>query len=634
MTLSVIIVNYNVKHFLAQCLQSVAAAIKNIDAEVFVVDNHSVDDSAKMVAEKFAWVKLIANKDNTGFSRANNQAIREAKGKYILLVNPDTIVAEDTFEKCVEFMDANSIAGGLGVNMIDGKGNFLPESKRGLPTPAVAFYKMFGLSFLFPKSKTFGKYHLGYLDENQNCEAEILSGAFMLMRKDALDKVGLLDETFFMYGEDIDLSYRIQKAGYKNFYFSDTTIIHYKGESTKKGSLNYVKVFYQAMIIFARKHFTGSSAGIFTLLINAAVVFRAILTLITGILASSLLPIIDALLMFLGIAFIQNYWASNIKFAEHYYPEKFLLLVVPIYIVVWIFSVLLSGGYERPYRISRVFRGIVIGSLLISAAYGLLPNEWRFSRAIIILGAASSGLVMLLTRTFYNLYKHNQFSIEPEAQRTIAVAGDSVERKRTINILNHAGIDAVIVETESIAELATLQKMFDVNEVIFCAASFDYKSIIEAIKHLGKQTEYKIINPGSGVIIGSNSKNTAGDIYADNTAYALSNPLNLRKKRLMDLTVAILGLMLFPISVFIVRNAGNFFSSCMEVIRGTKTWIGYCGAKSDFESLPKIPTAVFAIDKAKNTDAENRAMELNKLYAKRYKVSDELVLIINALMSR
>ncbi len=634
MTLSVIIVNYNVKHFLAQCLQSVAAAIKNIDAEVFVVDNHSVDDSAKMVAEKFAWVKLIANKDNTGFSRANNQAIREAKGKYILLVNPDTIVAEDTFEKCVEFMDANSIAGGLGVNMIDGKGNFLPESKRGLPTPAVAFYKMFGLSFLFPKSQTFGKYHLGYLDENQNCEAEILSGAFMLMRKDALDKVGLLDETFFMYGEDIDLSYRIQKAGYKNFYFSDTTIIHYKGESTKKGSLNYVKVFYQAMIIFARKHFTGSSAGIFTLLINAAVVFRAILTLITGILASSLLPIIDALLMFLSIAFIQNYWASNIKFAEHYYPEKFLLLVVPIYIVVWIFSVLLSGGYERPYRISRVFRGIVIGSLLISAAYGLLPNEWRFSRAIIILGAASSGLVMLLTRTFYNLYKHNQFSIEPEAQRTIAVAGDSVERKRTINILNHAGIDAVIVETESIAELATLQKMFDVNEVIFCAASFDYKSIIEAIKHLGKQTEYKIINPGSGVIIGSNSKNTAGDIYADNTAYALSNPLTLRKKRLMDLTVAILGLLLFPISVFIVRNAGNFFSSCMEVIRGTKTWIGYCGAKSDFESLPKIPTAVFAIDKAKNTDAENRAMELNKLYAKRYKVSDELVLIINALMSR
>ncbi len=632
MTLSVIIVNYNVKHFLGQCLQSVAAAIKNIDAEVFVVDNNSSDDSVKMVAEKFAWAKLIANKENTGFSRANNQAIKEAKGKYILLLNPDTIVAEDTFEKCIEFMNNNEQAGGLGVQMIDGRGNFLPESKRGLPTPAVAFYKMFGLSFLFPKSKIFGKYHLGFLDENKNNEAEILSGAFMLMRKEALDKAGLLDETFFMYGEDIDLSYRIEKAGYKNYYFSETTIIHYKGESTKKGSLNYVKVFYQAMIIFARKHFTGSSAGLFSLLINAAVVFRAILTLITGILASSLLPLIDALLMFLSIAFIQNYWASNIKFAEHYYPEKFLLLVVPVYIVVWIFSVLLSGGYERPYRISRVFRGIVIGTLLISAAYGLLPNEWRFSRAIIILGAAGSGLVMLLTRTFYNLYKHNQFSIEPEAQRTIAVAGNTSERLRTIQILNQAGIDAVIIETESISELPSLQKMFDVNEVIFCAASFDYKSIISAIKQLGKQTEYKIINPHSDVIIGSNSKNTAGDIYADETAYALSNPLTLRKKRLMDLAVAVSGLLLFPVSILAVKNAGRFFSNCVEVIRGKKTWIGYCGTANDFATLPEILPAVFTIDKARNTDAGNRTTELNKLYAKRYRVSDELVLILKNLV--
>jgi len=634
MTLSIIIVNYNVKHFLAQCLQSVAAAIKTIDAEVFVVDNNSADDSVKMVAEKFDWVKLIANKENTGFSRANNQAIKEAKGQYILLLNPDTIVAEDTFEKCISFMNANSTAGGLGVHMIDGRGNFLPESKRGLPTPAVAFYKMFGLSFLFPKSKTFGKYHLGYVDESKNCEAEILSGAFMLMRKEALDKAGLLDETFFMYGEDIDLSYRIEKAGFKNYYFAETSIIHYKGESTKKGSLNYVKVFYQAMIIFARKHFTGSSAGLFSLLINSAVVLRAILTLITGILASSLLPLIDALLMFLSIAFIQNYWASNIKFAEHYYPEKFLLLVVPVYIIVWIFSVLLSGGYERPYRISRVFRGIVIGTLLISAAYGLLPNEWRFSRAIIILGAAGSGLVMLLTRTIYNLYKHNQFSIEPEAQRTIAVVGDTAERQRTIQILNQAGIDAVIVETENIAELSSLQKMFDVNEIIFCAASFQYKSIINAIKNLGKQTEYKIINPGSDVIIGSNSKNTAGDIYADETAYALSNPLTLRKKRLMDFSVAVLSLLLFPVMIITIRNAGTYFSSCIEVLKGKKTWIGYCGTSNDFEALPKIPQAVFAIDKAKNTNAENRALELNKLYAKRYKVSDDLLLLMKTLISR
>ncbi len=630
MTLSVVIVNYNVKHFLAQCLQSVVAAIQKIDAEVFVVDNSSADGSVNMVQEKFPWVKLIANKENIGFSRANNQAIKQSTGKFVLLLNPDTVVAEDTFEKCVAFMETHENAGGLGVHMIDGKGVFLPESKRGLPTPAVAFYKMFGLSFLFPKSKTFGRYHLGYLNENESCEAEILSGAFMMMRKTALDKAGLLDETFFMYGEDIDLSYRIEKAGFKNYYFSETSIIHYKGESTKKGSLNYVKVFYRAMIIFAQKHFTGSSAGLFSLLINAAVVFRAMLTLLTGILASSLLPVIDGLLMFFGIAVIENYWASNIKSAPEYYPEKFLLLVVPAYIIVWIFSVLLSGGYERPYRISRVLRGILIGTLLIAAAYGLLPNEWRFSRAIILLGAVASGLVMLLTRTAYNLYKHGQLSIEPEAQRTIAIAGNETEVLRTKNILSQAGIDAVIISTHNVNELNALQKMFGINEIIFCAADISYKTIIQSIKNLGSSIEYKIINPGSNVIIGSNSKNTAGDIYADETSYALGNPLTLRKKRMLDISIALLFVWSFPLLLIFMKRK-TIITDSIQVLLGRKTWIGYCGEANTYTHLPKIPAGIIGIDEAKKSLAGTRANELNKFYAKRYKVSEDLVLLFKAL---
>ena len=205
-----------------------------MEAEVFVVDNNSVDGSVEMVQDRFPWVMLIANKENTGFSVANNQAIKESKGEYVLLLNPDTLVEADTFEKTVGFMDAHREAGGLGVRMVDGKGDFLPESKRSLPTPEVAFYKIFGLSSFFPKSKRFGKYHLGFLDEKNTHEVEVLSGAFMMMRKKTLDEVGLLDETFFMYGEDIDLSYRIIKGGYKNYYFPEARIIHYKGESTKK----------------------------------------------------------------------------------------------------------------------------------------------------------------------------------------------------------------------------------------------------------------------------------------------------------------------------------------------------------------------------------------------------------------
>jgi GT2 family glycosyltransferase len=248
MRLSVIIVNYNVRHFLEQALQSVRKAMQGIDGDVWVVDNNSVDDSVRMVQEKFPEVRLIANKNNPGFSIANNQAIRESHAEYVLLLNPDTLVEEDTFSKCLTFMDTHPDAGALGVKLIDGSGKFLPESKRGFPSPWVAFCKTFGLSSIFPKSRLFNRYYLGYLDENETHPVDVLVGAFMFIRRAALDKSGLLDEHFFMYGEDIDLSYRIIGAGFKNYYFPDTKIIHYKGESTKKGSLNYVRAFYQAMI--------------------------------------------------------------------------------------------------------------------------------------------------------------------------------------------------------------------------------------------------------------------------------------------------------------------------------------------------------------------------------------------------
>jgi GT2 family glycosyltransferase len=216
-----------------QCLDSVKKALKGLPIETIVIDNASIDGSVDLLREKYSEFKLIFNENNLGFSKANNQGIRIAQGEYVLLLNPDTVVEESTFEKVIQFMDKNPNAGGLGVRMIDGRGQFLPESKRGLPTPMVAFYKIFGLSKIFPRSKRFGQYHVGHLSEFETNKIDILSGAFMLMRKTALDKVGLLDEDFFMYGEDIDLSYRIQKGGFDNYYVPETSIIHYKGESTK-----------------------------------------------------------------------------------------------------------------------------------------------------------------------------------------------------------------------------------------------------------------------------------------------------------------------------------------------------------------------------------------------------------------
>jgi GT2 family glycosyltransferase len=256
MKLSIIIVSYNVKYLLEQCLNSVLKATQQIEIEVFVVDNDSSDNTIDYLQPKFPQVRFIANQENVGFSTANNQAIALAEGEYILLLNPDTVIGENTLMRVCEFMDKHPEGGGLGVKMIDAFGRFLPESKRGFPSLWNSFCKMSGLLALFPHTQLFGQYHLRYLNEDELHEVPVLAGAFMLLRKSVLDKIGWLDESFFMYGEDIDLSYRIQQGGYKNFYFPEP-IIHYKGESTKK-DFKYVRIFYNAMLIFYDKHYANA----------------------------------------------------------------------------------------------------------------------------------------------------------------------------------------------------------------------------------------------------------------------------------------------------------------------------------------------------------------------------------------
>ncbi len=256
MQLSVIIVNYNVKYFLEQCLHSVKAAIKEIDAEVIVVDNNSTDESLNYLPPLFPFVHFVANPHNMGYGKANNQALKIAKGKYVLFLNPDTIIAEKVLSECIRFLETNKQAGAVGVKLIDGSGKFLPESKRSLPSPLASFFKLSGMAALFPKSSIFNEYALGHFHENRNSEVDVLVGAFMMAKRDLLLSVDGFDEDFFMYGEDIDLSYRIKKAGYKNYYLGTQTIVHFKGESAYN-SKKYLHHFYNAMRIFVNKHYRG-----------------------------------------------------------------------------------------------------------------------------------------------------------------------------------------------------------------------------------------------------------------------------------------------------------------------------------------------------------------------------------------
>ena len=257
MQLSVIILNYNVRYFLEQCVLSVLKAIEQLDAEIIVVDNDSHDDSCTMLAQRFPNVRLIRNNSNLGFPKGNNLGVAAAEGDYICILNPDTVVAEDTFTKVLEFANKQNDVGIVGVRLIDGTGNFLPESKRGIPTPFVAFTKITALYKLLPK--LFGQYYAQHLPDSQTGKVDILVGAFMLMKRDLYSEVGGFDENCFMYSDDIDLSYMVLKSGRSNYYFADTTVIHYKGESTVKDH-TYMKRFAEAMNFFYKKHFRVSKA--------------------------------------------------------------------------------------------------------------------------------------------------------------------------------------------------------------------------------------------------------------------------------------------------------------------------------------------------------------------------------------
>ena len=269
MKLSIVIVSYNVRSYLEQCLQSVQKALKGIEGEVWVVDNLSSDDSVEVVRRDYPWVHLIVNQENLGFSRANNLAIRQSQSDYVLLLNPDTIVAEETLSGVLQFMDAHPEAGGAGVMMHNADGTLAPESRRALPTPWVSALKMLG----FTK-----RYYMSHLPWDEPGRIDVISGAFCMLRRKAIDQVGLLDEDFFMYGEDIDLSYRLLKGGWQNWYLP-FSIVHYKGKSTYKSDYRYVHNFYQAMLIFFRKHY-GHLSFFFSLPIKVAIYFRAFLALI------------------------------------------------------------------------------------------------------------------------------------------------------------------------------------------------------------------------------------------------------------------------------------------------------------------------------------------------------------------
>ena len=608
MELSIVIVNYNVKEFLTQCLDSIFKSQTQYNFEVIVVDNSSRDSGRDVICSTFEHITWIDNSENVGFGRANNQGFSRAKGVYTLILNPDTVLQEDTLEKCISYLLAHPEVGGLGIKGLDGSGQFLPESKRALPTPLVALWKITGLSAIFPKSSVFARYHLGHLSPEENHEVDILVGCFMMVPTQLLLSVGGFDPQYFMYGEDIDLSYELQKTGHKNIYFSDSQIIHYKGESTKRGSLNYVRMFYKAMVLFAKKQFTGSSAAAYSLLIYSGIYLRATLAIVARLGKSTFTPLLDAAVLFAVLNTIKSYWEQNHRFINGgSYPDLYTYTIQGSYVLVWLFGLWLSGVYFKNNRPIVMVRSMIVTTLFIGFTYGLLPDELRFSRALLLLGALGGLSAMLGWRAVLSVLSGKPMFEGATKQPRILFFGSKYSKGALDDILHSSGIIPSFYWEEVpnfnnddwLLKLQALVRLHRINELIVDVSEVSNTRLISILTSLGEQTSVKSLMPEQKFIIGSDSSLTQGTTYRKSQQTA--DPQYLRQRRVFEITATFLVVSLAPMTLVCALATGRFSAWKLwirysgHIMTGEKSLIGYSRSLSEKFNVPPLPHPIFDI---------------------------------------
>jgi GT2 family glycosyltransferase len=628
--LSVIIVSYNVYPFLDNCIRSVEQALKGIEGEIIVVDNASVDRTVHFLHENFPSVKVIANSANVGFARANNQGISISRGEHILLLNPDTIVEEDTFRICLDFMDEHPEAGALGVKMLDGSGKFLPESKRGLPTLRASFMKMTGLYKIFPGSSTWNSYYQGHIGENETAVIAVLSGAFMFIRRKAIDIAGWLDEDFFMYGEDIDLSYRISKSGFKIYYLPKTNIIHYKGESTKKSSLNYILTFYEAMLTFTRKHreLRGQQ-----FLIRVAIYGHGLIRFLKETFARWYPPLLDAAFFVIIFFFTSKLWATYYFDRPDYFSSAFYTFNIPLYTILTVVSFYINGAYDRPPTNKATWLGFLWAGLSILVIYAILPVDLRNSRMIILLGFTGFMLWLFFSRTFLPPWKKLSHQRNLADRKTIIVA-NKAESDRIKELINrsrdHVDIigrvspgeiepgdtDVVIGQMDQLEDIVRVHK---VKEIIYSAHDIPFTIFTSSMTKLGPGLRYMLAASGTMNIVGSMNKDTEGESYAIRVDFNLSHPDVKRSKRIFDVASSLVMILLYPLFIFIIPGARQLLNNILSVIAGRRTWVSYHPQVSHLLSLPPVkPGIVYPGYTAGEEDPSRRLGHIHYVYARDY----------------
>ncbi len=637
--LSVIIVNYNVKEFLLNSVSSIKKAADGIPIEIIVVDNASEDGSVEALRQKFPDVKIIANKENVGFGKANNQGLEIAQGEYVLLLNPDTLLKDNTLTKMLEFMDAHTDTGLATCKVLNPDGTLQLACRRSFPRPWVSFTKIIGLSSLFPKSKLFAKYNLTYLDENETYEVDAVSGSFMFLRGEAIKSVGGFDPDFFMYGEDLDLCYRIKEKGWKVYYYPETEIIHYKGESAKRSSIDETRLFYNAMSLFVEKHF--SSSWFLKAFLKFAIVLREWLAFANRYKLAIIPAIIDFVFFALLIWGAENFY-RNVK-PNFHFPEE---IIPAVYILPALFQLLVSsltGVYKRnSLSVGRTILALLLGMILISAGTFFF-KQYAFSRAVVLITYSSAivifALYRIIAKLFFkvgitNPYSRKRTIIAGTNENAIALADKikkSIHSRDEIYGLAALSIGEIgekIGEYEVVASLENLNKIIDekkIDKVIF-TADIPFAKIFETIAaEKSRNVEFLIAGDELDYIVGKSAVTILEDISLLQLHYNLASPLHRFAKRTLDVTLS-LAILVFVYPFVILASDKNstvrkLVSQTPAVLFGKKSLIG---APESFVKRKRTEekagvTGLWFLENV----SENNLEELEKLdlyYAKNHSV--------------
>lgn len=581
--LSVIIVNYNVKEFLQNLLHSLHKAAPNISHEIIVVDNASDDGSVEFIREKFPSVKLIVNQNNLGFSKANNTALKLAQGNYILLINPDAIVSEDTITKMIAFLKEHDDAGLAGCKILNPDGSLQLACRRSFPGPWTSFCKVTGLSSLFPKSKLFAKYNLTYLDENSTCEVDAISGSFMMMKREVYEKVGGFDEQFFMYGEDLDLCYRVQQNGYKVYYYPGTQIIHYKGESTKRSSLDETKYFYDAMHLFVKKHL--STFFLVEIILRTAIGFRKFFAFMGRKKLAITAIFLDLLFFDISLIAAEKFYLRFTAwqgFPEFSYP---LILVIPagIHILVGI----LIGVYQKNSLSVLRNIGAIFISFFIISSLTFFFKQFAYSRAVFLITYLLLLFSLSAWRIIFKLFFKVGVEYAPSRKKTLVVGtnkaalmiADKLQKKFVDDHIiqgligsSHKEIGIKLLGYEVVGSLDNINKVISdrkINEVIFSPDELSYNQMMSIVSNnTTNGVEFKLIGSSLDFLVGKASVSVLDDIPLVDFSLNISNPTSRFVKSIMDYTLGGLALIFIYPLIYLISKAGRKETDFRKFILG------------------------------------------------------------------